>query len=104
LRKFGILQHFESIVFSSDIKACKPNPKVFHSLLSSMSMEPADAIFVGDNIFDDIWGAKNVGMKTVWINRSNTITIPHGLDMPTPDVQISGDSYSFLADRILTMI
>lgn len=104
LNKFGIPPYFESIVFSSDAKVCKPNPEIFRRLLDSMSITAADAIFVGDNMFDDIWGAKNVGMKAIWINRGTRDTVPDGFEAPVPDAQIDGDSYGRLVECILALV
>jgi putative hydrolase of the HAD superfamily len=103
LNKFGITPYFESIVFSSDAKVCKPNPTIFQRFLDSMSTRPEDAILVGDNLFDDVWGAKNVGMKAIWINRGHRDTVPSGFETPVPDAQIGSDSYNTLVDRILAL-
>ena len=104
LKKFHIEEYFECIVFSSDVKASKPNPKIFKKLLSCMKIQPDDAIFVGDNMFDDIWGAQRVGMKTIWINRSGSSNFPSGLEKPIPDKQISGNFDHDLPNIIFSMI
>jgi putative hydrolase of the HAD superfamily len=106
LSKFGISQYFESIVFSSDVQAGKPNPKIFQTILKGMGVQPEDAIFIGDNIFDDVWGAKQVGMKVIWIDRGHKTRIPDGIEVPTPDVHINltTDSYDTLTDNVIAML
>jgi putative hydrolase of the HAD superfamily len=32
--------------------------------------DPARCLFVGDRLFDDVWGAQNVGMRAVHIPHS----------------------------------
>jgi putative hydrolase of the HAD superfamily len=32
--------------------------------------DPARCVFVGDRLFDDVWGAQNVGMRAVHIPHS----------------------------------
>jgi putative hydrolase of the HAD superfamily len=106
LSKFGIAQYFESIVFSSDVQARKPNPKIFQTILKRMIVKPEDAIFIGDHIFEDVWGAKQIGMKVIWIDRGHKTRIPDGIEDPKPDVHINltTDSYHTLTDNVIAMI
>jgi FMN phosphatase YigB (HAD superfamily) len=71
-----------------------------------MSVRPEDALFIGDNIFTDVWGAKQVGMKVIWIDRGNKNRIPVELELPIPDVHINltTDSYYTLTDSIVAMV
>jgi putative hydrolase of the HAD superfamily len=46
----------------------KPDPRIFHLALSEMSLEAKDAAFVGDHPVNDVSGAAEVGMTSVWIN------------------------------------
>jgi FMN phosphatase YigB (HAD superfamily) len=36
--------------------------------LRSLKVSPREAMFIGDDYHADIVGAKNVGMKTAWLN------------------------------------
>lgn len=67
LRVVGILDYFDAIVISSDMGRRKPHPLIFLEALYRMDLEPEQAVFIGDNPYEDILGAKNVGMKTVLI-------------------------------------
>lgn len=66
----GITEYFESIVVSSEIGAEKPDPKGFLESLRQLDINPDEAIYVGDNFYDDVVGANGVGMKAALINRS----------------------------------
>lgn len=68
LVKFDLVRYFETIIFSSDVKIKKPNPKIFLKALDDLKIQPHNAIYVGDNLFDDIGGAKKAGLKTIWVN------------------------------------
>jgi len=103
-RKFDLEKYFECIVFSSDVKASKPNPKIFNTALNLMKVKPQEAIYVGDNLFDDVWGAQKVGMKTVWIDLNDSHNFPDELEKPIPDRQIKGSEYHRLSDIILSMM
>jgi putative hydrolase of the HAD superfamily len=44
----------------------KPHPSAFSAALTAIGVtNPANAVFVGDRPYDDISGAKSVGMHTV---------------------------------------
>lgn len=68
LEKFGLLKYFGYVLFSSDVKACKPNPKIFLRALKDLKIDPRNAVYVGDDLFNDIEGAQNAGMRTIWID------------------------------------
>jgi putative hydrolase of the HAD superfamily len=53
-------------LYTSDLGFVKPHPSVFHEALSAVGVgDPARAVFVGDRPYDDIYGAQQVGMRTV---------------------------------------
>jgi HAD superfamily hydrolase (TIGR01549 family) len=45
----------------------KPDPKPFRLCLEKLGCEPAEAVYVGDDWRIDIRGAKNAGLKPVWL-------------------------------------
>jgi putative hydrolase of the HAD superfamily len=48
----------------------KPKDIIFLKALTELSINPADALFIGDNYDADIAGSNAVGMDGVWINRN----------------------------------
>ncbi|WP_297513758.1 TIGR02253 family HAD-type hydrolase [Thermococcus sp.] len=65
----GLDKYFDVIVTREDVKAIKPEPKIFLHALEKLGVEPGDALYVGDSLSQDVYGAKHVGMTAVWINR-----------------------------------
>jgi len=63
----GLMNHFTSLVFSDETGLCKPHPDVFRQALRELGAEPYEAVHVGDLLRTDIAGAKNAGMKAVWV-------------------------------------
>ena len=52
----------------------KPHPEAFLAALAAVDVrDPARAVFVGDRLFDDVYGAAAVGMRTIFVPHS---TIP----------------------------
>ena len=68
----GLDKYFDVIVTREDVKAIKPEPKIFLHALERLGVEPGDALYVGDSLSQDVYGAKHVGMKAVWINRDGS--------------------------------
>ena len=57
-------------------------------MLYNLDVEPENAAFVGDRLFDDIYGAQSIGMKGVWIPHSN-IPASQSKDLGiTPDATV----------------
>ena len=69
-------------ISSADVGKSKPSPDMFLESLSRYALAPEQAIHIGDNLVDDIQGARDVGMHTVWVNlegasRSEEDAEPH---------------------------
>ena len=70
-RRDGVLDDIDGAVYTSDIAWTKPHPEAFRAALSAVGVDdPARAVFVGDRPFDDIHGAKSVGMHAVLVPHS----------------------------------
>jgi putative hydrolase of the HAD superfamily len=65
LDRLGIGPLLNASVFSSETGVRKPDPRIFHEALTRMVAEPAEAVFVGDRLYDDVGGAQAVGMRAV---------------------------------------
>jgi putative hydrolase of the HAD superfamily len=62
----------------------KPHPEAFATALAALHVrDPARAVFVGDRPFDDIFGAKQAGMRAVL--RPNPAVPGHDIE---PDASI----------------
>lgn len=45
-------------------KAGKPSPGNYRKAMEMMGTDTTDTLFVGDQLFTDVWGAKRAGIKT----------------------------------------
>jgi HAD superfamily hydrolase (TIGR01549 family) len=72
LDRFGLSKFFDLIVISGEVNQRKPSPKIFERALAALKVDPSKAVFVGDMLDLDIKGPKNVGMKTILIERRPT--------------------------------
>lgn len=70
----GIDHLIDAAVYSSEIQFSKPHPDAFRCALDALGVnDPSRAVYVGDRLFEDVFGARRAGMRTVHIPHS---TIP----------------------------
>lgn len=75
LKRSGIDHFFKGIFISGEVGASKPNPKIFKMALSKANCKPRQAIYVGDDPINDIWGAARIGMKTCWVTLGRPLSL-----------------------------
>ncbi len=72
----GVAHLIDGDVYSSEIPWTKPSPDAFRAAMAAVGVdEPARCVYVGDRLFDDVWGAQNAGMRAIHVPHS---TIPAG--------------------------
>jgi putative hydrolase of the HAD superfamily len=65
LHKVGLLDYFDPIIVSGDHGYRKPDRRLFQFALDGMGVAAENALYVGNDMRRDIFGAREVGMKTV---------------------------------------
>ena len=65
LEQMGLGERLDVAVFSSETGKRKPHPAIFEEALGRLGVEPRRAVFVGDRRYEDVRGAKEIGMVTV---------------------------------------
>jgi putative hydrolase of the HAD superfamily len=68
VRRLGIGEYFEEIVYSSTLPENKPGRLPFQHLLDALGVEAKAAAYVGDNPLFDFKGANELGMVTVRVH------------------------------------
>lgn len=66
LERDGLLDHLQVRIYSSQEPYMKPHARIFHAALQRLAAEPDRTLFVGDRMWDDVWGAQQAGMRGVW--------------------------------------
>ncbi len=70
-RRDGVLDLLHGDVYTSEIPWTKPSPQAFEAAMAAVGVsDPEACVYVGDRLFDDIWGAGSVGMRTIHIPHS----------------------------------
>jgi putative hydrolase of the HAD superfamily len=65
LDKLGLWHYFTAAIFSDEVGASKPSPKIFKALLEELSLPPHQVIHIGDRPVNDVAGAEACGIKAV---------------------------------------
>ena len=85
----GVLHLIDGAVYTSEVPWTKPAPEAFHAAMAAVGVdEPARCAFVGDRLFDDIWGAGNVGMRTIHVPHSDIPSTQVGHSEGEPDAVV----------------
>ena len=58
---------FDPVVISAEIGIRKPDARAFEPILKTWGIPPAQIVMVGDQLGMDILGAKNLGLRTIWL-------------------------------------
>jgi len=83
LRENEVFDLFDHIIFSSDHGTVKPSQTMFNMASNHFGKPPSEIVFIGDNYSRDVIGAKNAGMKSIWVNQNG-----HHPESVIPDCEI----------------
>jgi HAD superfamily hydrolase (TIGR01549 family) len=57
----------DTIVVSAEVGRMKPHPAPFERAFKQLALDPAEVLFVGDDLRSDIAGAQALGCHTAWL-------------------------------------
>ncbi|MEM1452945.1 MAG: TIGR02253 family HAD-type hydrolase [Planctomycetota bacterium] len=72
LIRLGLVDLFgpRDVFISDQVGISKPNPKLYQHALRQLGLLPGEAMYVGDNLANDIVPPKSIGMHTCWMRRA----------------------------------
>ena len=74
LRKIGISEFFNAVVVSEEVGWRKPSSHIFQHALNKLQVQASEAVYIGDSPIEDIKGAKQAGLKVVFVpSQFNTL-------------------------------
>ena len=85
--KFNIENYFDRVIMSYDVGVVKPDKEFFQLLLNKLGVEPGECLMVGDNLYNDIVPAKELGMKTLLVDFKNRWEGKKGIE--TTDIRVA---------------
>ena len=66
IERAGLFEYLDCLILSADFHYRKPDRRLFLDALDRLQVQPHELVFVGDDMYRDIYGAMEVGMKTVY--------------------------------------
>lgn len=58
----GIAHYFDALVVSDEVRYWKPDKEIFNLALKQLNVDHTEALYIGDSINDDYYGALNAGI------------------------------------------
>ena len=65
----------------------KPDPAIFARALDALGVAPGAAVYIGDNPYHDVVGARAAGVGAIWVNRGDW-RLDRDDDAFTPDLEV----------------
>jgi putative hydrolase of the HAD superfamily len=70
-RRDGVLDLIDGDVYTSEVPWTKPSPHVFEAAAAAVGVShPTRCVYVGDRLFEDVWGAHQAGMRAIHVPHS----------------------------------
>lgn len=79
LEGFGLRGYFDFVMDSATLGFKKPDPRIYETALLRAGCRPGDAVFVGDNLENDVVAPMALGVRGVYLNRRST-AVPGGAE------------------------
>lgn len=70
LAKIGLRDLFDEVISAAEAGAAKPSPHIFDKAVRAGGAAADETLHVGDHPEHDVHGARQAGLKAVWVNRN----------------------------------
>jgi putative hydrolase of the HAD superfamily len=75
LERDGLAELLDLRCYTSEMTYTKPHPTAFAQVLDGLGVsDPGAAVFVGDRLYDDVFGSQSAGLRGVWRRSPHTPT------------------------------
>jgi len=68
LAREDVAKYFDLMLFSDEVGIRKPESKIFQIVIKRLKVEPSAIVHIGDNLKNDVWGAKNAEFKAIYLS------------------------------------
>jgi HAD superfamily hydrolase (TIGR01549 family) len=68
LQEIGLAEYFDFSLAAGEVNSWKPDSAVFEHALQRANVRAEETVYVGDNYFADVVGARNAGLKPVLLD------------------------------------
>lgn len=78
-------------VSSAEFGVMKPDPRIFQEALDQMQVTASESVMVGDSLPHDVLGARQIGMRGVWLDRDRRRARATDFDATIPVIESLAD-------------
>jgi putative hydrolase of the HAD superfamily len=71
LDDLGLTRFFDVAIYAGDVNSWKPENAIFLHALDKLQSRPENTVYVGDNYYADIVGARKAGMHQILVDVEN---------------------------------
>lgn len=71
LERDGLADLIDVRCYTSEMEWVKPDRRAFDHVMTELGA--ARAVYIGDRLYDDVWGAQQAGLKAVWVRNGRQI-------------------------------
>lgn len=75
----GLGGYLAGVLTSARVGVRKPHPRIYAAALAQARCEPADVLFVGDDLRNDVTGPRAAGMRAVLLARDAATSLPDAI-------------------------
>jgi putative hydrolase of the HAD superfamily len=86
LGRAALAHYFAAIVISAELDVGKPDRRIFAAALDAIGIPADAAVMIGDSLPRDIGGARDAGLRSIWIDRGDVVSKS---DDPMPDARVA---------------
>lgn len=90
LERTGIADRFSTAVISGDIETAKPDSQIFLEACRCAAQKLTDCVYIGDRLETDAIGARDAGLRGVWLDRTGFDTKHPGITNITSLTELPG--------------
>ncbi len=68
LDNLGLSEYFEVALVAGEVASWKPEPEIYYHMLDRLNAQPQNTLYIGDNYYADIVGARNARLHPVLLD------------------------------------
>ena len=69
MERYGFLPYLDQVFGSAEVGLSKPDPAFYRYALEQTGADPARSVMVGDRLDNDVWPARQCGMKAIRVRQ-----------------------------------
>jgi FMN hydrolase / 5-amino-6-(5-phospho-D-ribitylamino)uracil phosphatase len=73
LQRIGLAEYFRARMDARSFGMAKPAREIFLAAAAALDRRPEHMLHIGDDAYQDVFGALNAGMQAAWISDANSV-------------------------------